>query len=135
MKTRERIFNSIEAVWENSALVFILVVAAWTLFQICWMWIGNIAIHLAVFNDGWKQETASHCVQHIAGCQRVDFAHRYWTTAHGGPKWQWIGARLDMQVVAKPGTAGVVEQELVQHIGRWSADHLSLQITDAKGQK
>lgn len=135
MKTHEVIYRKIEDLWQNAVGYTTSALVLWTLFQICCMTLGDVAVHLAVVNGAWQRNLAEHCVQHVPKCQSVSFNQQYLTTQHGGPKWQWVGARLDVSVVCPSGTQETIRQALVEYVGEWAAGRIQLRFVDARGQQ
>jgi hypothetical protein len=135
MKTRETIYRQIEGLWENAVALSTSALVLWTLFQICCLTLGDIAVHLALLNGAWQRDIAEHCVQHVSKCQRVSFNQQYLTTQHGGPTWQWVGARLDVSIVCPGGTDESIRQALVDYMGDWTAGRISLRFVDSRGQQ
>lgn len=135
MKTRQSIYRQIEDLWQNAVSLTTSALILWTLIQICCLTLGDVVVHLAVLHGAWQRDLAEHCVQHVSKCQSVRFDQQYLTTQHGGPKWQWVGARLDVMVVCPGGTGESIRQVLVEHMGEWTAGRVSMRFVDSKGQQ
>lgn len=135
MNTRQAIFKKIESIYGNTVMLATTGLFLWVVFQFCCLTAGDVAVHLGVLNGQWQRNLAIHCTDQIPKCQSVSFEQQYLTTQHAGPRWQWVGARLDITVVCPGGTGEPIRQALVEYMGTWTADRVNLHFVDSKGQK
>lgn len=135
MNTRKAIFKKIEYVYENIVTFSTSALLFWAVFQFGCLSLGDAVVHLVVLGDPWQSNMATFCVEQVPKCQKVSFSQQFVTTRHAGPRWQWAGARLDITIVCPGGTGESVRQALVEYMGTWTADRVSLHFIDSKGQK
>jgi hypothetical protein len=135
MKTQSSRYKLIENLWDNAINWTTSALILWTLIQVCCLTLGDVAVHLAVLNGSWQRDLAEHCVQHVPKCQTVNFHQQYLATQHGGPKWQWVGARLDVTVVCPGGSGESIRQGLTHYMGEWAAGRINLRFVDSRGQQ
>jgi hypothetical protein len=135
MNTRKAIFKQIADVYENTVMICTTALLYWGVFQFACLTLGDVCVHLAVLGQSWQSNMATYCVEQIPKCQKVSFNQQYLTTQHAGPRWQWVGARLDITIVCPGGTSESLRQALVEYMGPWTADRVSLHFVDSKGQK
>jgi hypothetical protein len=128
MMSKDSIYTKIETAWTNTTLFIIAAVVLFGVVRFCYFGLGDLALHLGVFNEPWKQEISRYCVQQIPGCLQVSFDERPQNTQTSRSTWYPTLARQDVSVTAKAGAEQSVRQALVQHVGPWMADHMEVYV-------
>lgn len=135
MNTKAKIYSLLDTGWTSLLIIITLGSAAWVLSQVIFFLLGDITFSLNVLTDRWKIATTAYCTLKVDGCQKVTFEKQLLTTSPSGPSWQSIGARMDVNVVARPGTGESVKARLLEYVESPTSRYITINITESGGGK